>query len=291
VPAFPRPDGPASKLPISSHLVSCGGQTATALCTCAAMGLRARYIGTTGSDEAGRLMRDELSRRGLDITRTCVRETANPFAVILLDETTGERVVLWSRDPELRLRAAELDAAAVRDTRLLHVDDADEEAAIAAARLGREAGIPVTSDIERVTERTEELVALVTVPVFAEHALEPLTGEQDCERALRAIRRKHTGLLCVSLGARGAMLLVGARLHDEPGFDVPCVDTTGAGDIFRGALIVSLLRGDSAPDMLRFATAAAAVSCTRLGAINSVPTVDEVGWMLETRDEGRETGD
>jgi sugar/nucleoside kinase (ribokinase family) len=51
------------------------------------------------------------------------------------------------------------------------------------------------------------------------------------------------------------------------------VDTTGAGDVFRGAFIVALLRGDTPPDILRFANAAAAVSCTREGAIDGVPTL------------------
>jgi sugar/nucleoside kinase (ribokinase family) len=71
------------------------------------------------------------------------------------------------------------------------------------------------------------------------------------------------------------MLLENDTLHYEPGFDVRCTDTTGAGDIFRGAFIVALLRGDAPADVLRFANAAAAVSCTRIGAINSVPTIEE----------------
>jgi len=285
LPQFPQPDGPAAKLRIAEHLITCGGQTATALCTCAAMGLRAAYVGATGSDVNGARLRDELARRGVDAARACVRDTPNPFAVILLDGR-GERLVLWNRDPRLALRPDEVSASAIGRPRLLHVDDTDEEAAIRAARLGRDAGIPVTSDIERVAGRTEELVASVTIPIFAEHALEPLTGERDAERALRKLQQVRQvrlkpdatyvdDLLCVTLGARGAMLLDGDRLYHEPAFAVAAVDTTGAGDVFRGAFIVALLRGDAPADILRFANAAAAVSCTRIGAISSVPTMDE----------------
>ena len=53
LPEFPRPDSPAAKLRITRHAVLCGGQTATALCTCAAMGLRTRYVGATGNDSNG----------------------------------------------------------------------------------------------------------------------------------------------------------------------------------------------------------------------------------------------
>ena len=275
LPEFPKPDSPAAKLRITHHAITCGGQTATTVCTCAAMGLRSRYVGATGNDDHGRLVRDELSRRGVDITHTAVRDAANAYAVILLDDVQGERVVLWDRESRLDLTPGDIDAAGIGDARLLHVDDVDAEASIHAASIAREAGIPVMSDIERVGDRTEALIASVTVPIFAEHALEPLTGERDFERALRVLWRRHDGMLCVTLGARGAMLLDGDRLYHEPAFQAAVLDTTGAGDVFRGGFIAALLRGDLPGDILRFANAAAAISCTRLGAINGVPTLEE----------------
>ena len=275
LPEFPKPDSPAAKLRIAHHAIACGCQTATTVCTCAAMGLRSRYVGAMGNDDHGRLIRDELSRRGVDITHTAVRDAANAYAVILLDDVQGERVVLWDRESRLDLTPGDIDAAGIGDARLLHVDDVDAEASIHAASIAREAGIPVMSDIERVGDRTEALIASVTVPIFAEHALEPLTGERDFERALRVLRRRHAGMLCVTLGARGAMLLDGDRLYHEPAFQAAVLDTTGAGDVFRGGFIAALLRGNLPGDILRFANAAAAISCTRLGAINGVPTLEE----------------
>jgi sugar/nucleoside kinase (ribokinase family) len=226
-----------------------------------------------------------------------VHRARNAFAVILVDGRRGERVVLWHRDAALALQPGELDASVVAASRLVHVDDTDEDAAIRAASLGCSAGIPVTSDIERLTERTEELVAAVTIPIFAEHVLEQLTGERDVERALRKVQSQRGGgqfrlkpnttyttsgrfepggdLICVTLGAQGAMLLEGDQLHHVPGLPVEVVDTTGAGDVFRGAFITAMLRGDSPADILRFANAAAALSCTRLGAIDGVPTLEE----------------
>lgn len=276
LPRFPQPDSPAAKLRISEHRVTCGGQTATALCTCAAMGLRATYIGTTGSDPNGERMRRELSARGIDLAHASVREAMNPFAVILLDERQGERVVLWDRGPGLLLEDDELAPSLIRGARLLHVDDVDEEAAIRAAQIARDEGLPVTSDIERVTPRTEALVAAVTVPIFAEHAAQVLTGEREVARAIRAVQAASGArMVCVTLGARGAMLLADGRLYHEQACPVETIDTTGAGDVFRGAFIVALLRGDPPEQILRFANAAAAISCTRVGAMASVPTLEE----------------
>src|SRR5262249_55008290 len=95
------------------------------------------------------------------------------------------------------------------------------------------------------------------------------------ERALRKMRRNHDGQLCVTLGPRGAMLLVGDTLNAEPAPAVDAVDTTGAGDVFRGAFVYAWLKGDAPAEILRFANAAAATSCTRVGAITGVPKIEE----------------
>ena len=82
-----------------------------------------------------------------------------------MDESTGERTVLWHRDPGLDITEAEIDPA-VLTARVLHVDDVDEEAAIRTARLAAARGVLVTSDLDRVTERTTELVASVSIQVL-----------------------------------------------------------------------------------------------------------------------------
>src|SRR5262245_18281241 len=244
-----------------------GGQVATTLCTCATLGLRTRYIGTFGNDEHGRLIRSELEQRGIDTSHAVVRYAPNRHAVILVDQGSGERTIVWQRESSLTLRPGDLSRDAIAGARVVHVDNVDEDTAIAAARLGREAGAIVTTDIDQVTERTPDLVAAATLPVLAERVPQIPTGETDPRKALLALRQRHDGMLCVTRGPRGSMLLVGNELHEAPAFEVSAVDTTGAGDVFRGALIYSLLRGDGPDVMLRFANAAAALSCTKEGAI------------------------
>ena len=279
LPAYPERDGPNAKMRISSHSLCGGGQVATALCTCAAMGLRAKYIGATGTDDNGRHVREELTRHGIDMIDAVIRDVANQFAVIMVDEHAGERIVLWDRNEGLLLRPREIPPEVLAAARVVHVDDVDQEASIMAAEIARGAGRMVTSDIDRITPRTEALVQAVTIPIFAEHVPAALTGETDFERALRDLRRLNDGLMCVTLGPRGAAALEGDTFYHEPAFTVDAVDTTGAGDVFRGAFITALLRGEAARDAMRFANAAAAISCTRLGAINGVPTYEEAAAL------------
>lgn len=272
-----------AKLPIVACRRLPGGQVATALCTCAALGLRVKYVGAFGRDPNGTLVRGELMRRGVDVSDAPVRDVPNRHAVILVDGRTGDRTVLWARDPELSLRPEELTEATIAGARLVHIDATDEEAAIRAALIARSRGALVTTDIDQVTGRTADLVAAATTAIVAEQVPQTLTGEPDPGRALRAMQRLTAAAICVTRGARGAMLLQDDVLYECPSFPVDVVDTTGAGDVFRGAFIYALLGGRGPDDLLRFATAAAAVSCTREGAIGGVPTLAEVQALIDRR--------
>ena len=274
--------GPNVKLPIASKQIRYGGQVATTLATCASFGLRVALLGTIGNDDEVHGLCKALDDRGVDTSLLMRRPVRHRRAMVLVSEPTGDRTVLWERDARLSLTPGEITRETIESARLVHVDDVDVEASLVAARIACNAGIPVTSDIDHVSDRTRELIASVTVPIFAEHIPRALTGEADLERALRALRKTHSGLLCVTLGSRGSMLLDGDHLHYELAPTVRAVDATGAGDVFRGALIYALLRGDRSVDILRFANAAAALSCTREGALDSVPTRREVEEFLHT---------
>ena len=277
VPGAPAPN---AKFQAEAHSVSCGGQVATTLAACATLGLRATYLGTFGDDANGQRVRDAMAAAHVDVSLAAVRNAPNRHAVILVDERNGDRTVVWHRDPKLAIRVDDIPNAVVRHARLLHVDDLDEDASIAAARIAAGSGVPVTSDVDRVTHHTAALIALSTVPIFSAHVPSALTSESDPERALRRLRKSHAGWLCVTLGTNGAMLLEGDRLHHVPAFAVDAVDTTGAGDVFRAAFIYALLQSQGPAEILRFASAAAAISCTREGAMTSVPSLAEVEQLL-----------
>ena len=97
LPGWPAPGG-LTKMRIASHGRHPGGQVATTLCTCAALGLSARYLGAFGDDDNARLVRAEMQRRGVDLEQAAVRHAPNRHAVILVDQTSRDRLVLWERD-------------------------------------------------------------------------------------------------------------------------------------------------------------------------------------------------
>ena len=282
VERFPRPD---SKQPIRRHAYSPGGQAASAMAACARLGWRARYVGCFGDDDNGRQGRSSLAAEGVDVGACRVApDTRNGMSVILVDEGTGERTVLWARDPGLKLRPGDIDRAVVNAGRVLLVDCHETAAATTVAREARRAGIRTVVDVEHVRDGIDALLLEIDVIVAAQDFPAALTGKGAPGAALRAIRDAYRpALVCVTLGAEGSLALAGDVEFRTPGFRVPVVDSTGAGDVFRGGFISGWLRGgDGAEveDLLRYANAAAALKCRGLGAREASPTAAEVDALL-----------
>ena len=105
-------------------------------------------------------------------------------------------------------------------------------------------------------------------------------------RFIEAARRLPTGadkIICVTLGKRGVLALVGGEASLIAGRAVKAVDTTGAGDCFVGALAAQLANGKPIRDALNYANAAASICVQRMGAAPSMPTAAEVDEILAKR--------
>src|SRR5262245_42107899 len=146
--------GPNVKLPLASKQIRYGGQVATTLATCASFGLRAAFIGTMGDDDDAYRLCQALEDRGVDTTLLMRRPARHRRAIVLVSEESGDRTVLWERDERLALNPDEVPQAMIANTRFLHVDDVDVDASLVAAGIARRAGIPVTSDIDHINDKT-----------------------------------------------------------------------------------------------------------------------------------------
>jgi len=280
VPAYPAFN---SKVEFLSAARQAGGQVATALTVCQRFGLRTKYIGRVGSDEAGRFQLESLRREGIDVADVgVVPDCPNQAAYIVIDKRSGERTILWRRDPRLDIRPEELRPAMVEGARLLHVDGHDTAAAAQAARWAREAGLPVTADVDNIYPGLDALLAATDYLISSEGFPGAYTGERDLFRALARIQREYPTmkLVAATLGRDGVLGLADGRLLYEPAFEVAARDTTGAGDVFHGAFIYALLQGWALERILAFSNAVAGLNCTALGARGGIPTVAEAEALM-----------
>src|SRR5437762_5601446 len=260
---------------------------ATATVTCARLGWRARYIGSFGDDDLGVLSRESLMTAGVDVSAArIVPGAANQFAIILVDGRSGDRTVLWDRDPALIMAVDDVPKDAVTSGRILMVDCHETAVATRAARYARDAQIPTIVDVEKVRPGIADLLQNIDAIIAAQEFPCALTGHEDLGRALGAIGREFgAGLVCATLGREGSLTWCNGREIRTPAFQVDCVDSTGAGDVFRGAFAAGCLRDpdDDLEEVLIYANAVAALNCRVLGSRGGIPTPTEVEQLRRGR--------
>jgi sulfofructose kinase len=271
-----------SKVEYRSATVLPGGQVASTVVACQQWGVRTRYVGKLGDDEAARLHREAFAHAGVETKLITVPGGASPQSLILVDEE-GERTVLCRRDERLILQPTELDREWIVNARALHVDGYDTAAATIAAHWARAAGIPVIADLDEVYPGVEELLANIDYLIVSRDFPRRLMAEDDLEEALRRMQRRYGCLLtAATLGEDGVLAWNGKQFHHTPAFCVSVVDTTGAGDIFHAGFIYGLLQDWPLERQLDFACAAAALNCTAVGARGGIQTLDAIENLVKT---------
>ena len=273
----------AGKVAFERELLSPGGQVASAMVTCAKLGLRVKYIGTVGDDERGRIQLASLRETGINLDDVEVRENCpNQTAYILIDQKTGERTVLWQRNDCLRLDPDSMTAEKIIRARLLHIDAHDTEAVARAAQIAREHKIPVTVDVDTIYHGFDRVLPHVDYLVASSEFPVQWTNERDPFRALETIQEEfRIPVAAMTLGALGALARVGGRFIYAPAFVVNCADTTGAGDVFHGAFCYAVLQNMPMREILEFSNAMAALNCTALGARGGISTIAQARALIE----------
>ncbi len=281
---IPLPDYPArgSKMEYRAASVMPGGQTATAVIACQTWGLRTRYVGKLGDDDAARLHEKAFERAGVDARLIKVEGGVSPQSLILVDGG-GERTVLCRRDERMALKPEELDRAWIVNARALHVDGYDTAAATLAASWAHAAGIPVVADLDEIYSGVEGLIENVDYMIVSRDFPCRLMHDRNLESALRRMHSRYgCRLSAATLGSDGVLAWDGKQLLHRAAYRVPVVDTTGAGDIFHAGFIYGLLRDWPLQRTLDFSCAAAAMNCMAHGARGGIQPVDAVENMMRT---------
>jgi sugar/nucleoside kinase (ribokinase family) len=278
VPRFPDFN---AKVEIASHRMTFGGQAASAMVGLARLGLRARYVGRIGRDRIGEMQAASIAGEGVDCSELRAVEGAETqIAIILVEEGSGERTIMWHRDPKLTIAPDEIAREVVCSGRVLHLDGHSVDAEARAATYAREAGIPVTIDVDK-DYGGASLYPLVDYLITSEEFPARVTAIAEPRAALAALRdRFGCPFVAMTRGRAGALALCEGRYVESPAFEVAARDTTGAGDAFRAGFIYGLLEHQSVEETLRLANAVAALNCTEIGARGGLPTRDALERFL-----------
>lgn len=279
VPHFPAYAG---KAPFQEEILSPGGQVASAMVTCAKLGLKTKYIGTIGDDVRGSIQMESLRSSSINLEHVQIRRgCANQSAYIIIDRTTGERTVLWRRDDCLRIAPEQIAPEQITCARLLHIDGHDTAAVERAAKIAHEAGMPVTVDVDTIYHGFDRVLPHVDYLIASSEFPVQWTNERDPFRALEMIQQEYKmRVAAMTLGAHGALALEAGKFSYSPAFVVDCADTTGAGDVFHGAFCYAVLQNMTLRDALDFSNAMAALNCTALGARGGIRDLAEARALM-----------
>lgn len=253
-----------------------GGKGANqAVASARAGGVATRMLLALGDDPYAGVLEAALAEAGVAMHIVRVPGTASGTAFICLSDD-AENAITVAPGANTGLRPHHLPSLRGISHLLLQLETPLDSVAHY-AQLAREAGVRVVLNAAPATPLPSALLDNVDVLVVNEGELATLAGEGTI-----AVQAARLAVPCVvvTLGARGCFARRGGEIFLQPAFPIDAVDTTAAGDTFCGALAARLAEHAGLADALRFAGAASALACTRLGAQASIPArADVEAWL------------
>ncbi len=282
VDGFPAED---TKMQGIETKIQGGGPCATALVAAAKLGVSAAYMGTVGDDPFGRYMMDDLEKWGVSTAYVRrVPDRVSFHAVVLLNRQNASRTCVWNRGTVEPPTPADVDTEVLSHAKVLHLDGHMLDAAIHAARLCRQMGVKVSHDAGGTYPGIEKLLPHVDYLIPSQEFALKITGAKTPEDAALALYQTyHPELVVLTQGVRGGILLDEKGLRRYESFKVEVKDSNGSGDTFHGAFAAGRLKGMDNDAACLYASAAAAIKCTRLGARLGMPTDAECRAFLHER--------
>ncbi|HEX3115185.1 MAG TPA: sugar kinase [Bradyrhizobium sp.] len=261
----------------------CGGNALNAAIGIVRLGGRASICGPMGDagETSSRYIFDKLAHEGIE-TRHIVHMPGlvTPISAVMVDPS-GERTIVTFRDPELwKVRLPDPDEL-LDDCSAILTENRCAEFCTDLCVEARRRGIPVVVDVDLTMSLREGLLTASSHLVFSSEPLQETANVADDGEALKKISRLTSSFLAGTRGAQGTIWLdEKGQLQQTPAFPVHTVDTLGAGDVFHGAFALAITENQDIRSALRFASAAAALKCTRFGGAFAAPQRAEVLELL-----------
>jgi sulfofructose kinase len=261
----------------------CGGNALNGAIGIARLGGRASICGPMGDarETSSRFIFDQMAHEGIETKHLIhMPGLVTPISAVMIDPS-GERTIVTFRDPELwHVKLPDFDTLLDDCAAILTESRCAEFCTELCAEAVRR-GIPVIVDVDRAMSLREGLLNASTHLVFSSEPLQETADVTDDAQALKKIAKLTPSFLAGTRGPRGTIWLdEKGEIQETPAFPVHTVDTLGAGDVFHGALALAITEKQELRQALRFASAAAALKCTRFGGAFAAPQRAEVEQLL-----------
>lgn len=266
-----------------------GGKGANQAVALSRLGVETSMVSRVGRDNMGEALIKNLEENGVDVSHVKMDETYTGTALIIVDEQ-GRNMIAIARGADMKVSKEDVDDAldAIRksDYILMQLEVPVETVAYA-ARVAHENGVKVMLNAAPAMKLPKDIFPMVDILVVNEVEAAMLSGTrvrsiESAAKAGRKLLRLGVGSVVVTLGKLGALLVQkGKKPLRVRGVKVKAVDATGAGDAFCAGLVKSLIEGEPLEEAVRVANYAAALSITRVGAQEALPTLNELREFME----------
>lgn len=287
--ASPRMPEAGETLQGSGFLANAGGKGANQAIAAARLGAPVHMLAAVGADVFGRELVDGLERAGIGCEDVRALEGVTTGVAVIV-RTAGENRIVLSAGANHALSAddvsADLRRVGEKNDVFVTQGECNPDATIVALRAAHSLGLFTIFNPAPARAVPDDLWTCIDLVCLNETECQIMCGvlpvdEKTCLRAARRLRDLGAGSVVITLGSSGSFA-VGANGATVcvPAASAEVVDTTGAGDTFIGALAAGRAKGLSLEESMRWGAAAAAVTVSRLGAQQSIPTAEEVGLWL-----------
>lgn len=261
-----------------SVAVDGGGQVPTALVAAARLGARSELWSRVGDDIFGQNILAVLAREGVDVRGVeIVPGAMTPTSFIAVDGTNGERRIFYTSAAALQGTTLPLlDIQKIKQADALLIDSHWSETTLCALQAARAAGVPTCCDFDAIEEKHRAHFAYLDVMIVSEFCARAHCANEEYETAAKYFRSLGPKVVVITLGAKGCLIATDTEITHHSAYATDVVDTTGAGDSFRGGYVYALANRWAVNDAGDFAAAVAALNCRQLGGRAGLPTLPEV---------------
>ncbi len=273
-----------------------GGKGSNQALAAARLGAASHMIGSAGNDDFGKRLKEVLEESGVDCDKIEFHDKISTGVAVITVTEDGESAIILSQGANTRLNAKSIENAAdvfkSCDSALFQMEIPPETVA-AGLRMAKQSGCKTFLSAEPPFSLPSEAWNCIDFMILNEKALnfyvsghsEELKSQEKIAEMVEQLKSRGVRDVVVTQSARGGWIFAHNKkpFHFEP-FAVRVVDNTGARDAFCAGLCVGLSEGMTLESAARFASAAGALACTRIGAHPSLPWRQDVEKFLADTD-------
>ncbi len=307
---FPALESGKSLAEVKGFKKVAGGATANVSVGVCKLGRSSSFLGRVGDDYFGYFLRDTIKKSGVDVSQMQFDKKARTTLAFFSIPTPNTREFLFYRNPgaDMMLDASQFDRDFVKSAKVFHfgsvslIDEPSRSSTMEAVGLAKNGGAIVSydpnlrmglwPDEKTAKQQIEKPLNIVDILKVNDEELEFITGERDFEKGMEKLLSYGPRLVVLTLGKEGSYYKTAHLFGKFNAFSVDTVDATGCGDSFVAGIICGMLENslekllierEILQSVLRFASAAAAITSTRKGVIDALPRRKKVLDFLKDK--------